>query len=440
MSPHNVTDEQLVQFVLGELPSDRASEMEAHLRRCASCRQAAGRLQSLLDCAGRMAALPADERLSESANQQVLLARGNEKERPPRPAPRHDGAPIWRIVMRNRIATLAAAALIVVAAIIGLPSLVGSLIGGTITFAEVIQPILHARTVVVDTIIGRDESGPAFHDVVKGARIRRTVSDRSDVVIMDLDGGRMLTLDPQSNSAAYVDIQGPIQEGTRSYLGLVREIVTRLHGRADLPVRNLGRQEVDGREALGFQVSEENTQLTIWAAPETGLPLRIEVLQGQSFTILKNIEFDVPVDDSLVSMDVPAGYTVREGQLEMRDFAEQDFVEALRLWVQLVLDGKFPDSLRLEDLMGQMRRVGEEIGRLDIPGEEKMQLGLRLWRGYTFFHVVAHDGTYHYAGQNVRFGDPAVPVFWYQPQGSATWRIIYADLHVADVAPENLPK
>jgi len=440
MSPHNVTDEQLVQFVLRELPPERASEMEAHLRQCAPCRQTVGRLQSLLDCAGRMASLPAEGQMSESANRAVLLAMRSEEEKPPRPARGHAGAPIWRIVMRNRIATLAAAAVVVVAALVGLPSLVGPLVGGTITFAEVIQPLLYARTVVVDTIIGPDETGPAFHDVVKGSRIRRTVSDRNDVAIIDLDEGRLLALDPQSGSAAYVDIRGPIQEGTRSYLGLVREIVTRLSDRPDLPVQNLGRQEIDGRAALGFQVSEENTQLTIWADPQTGLPTRIEVLQGQSFTILKNIEFDVPVDDSLISMDVPAGYTLHEGQLEMRDFSEQDFVETLRLWVQLVRDGRFPDSLRLEDLMGQMRQVGEAIDRLDVPGAEKMQLGTKLWRGYTFFHVVAHDGAYHYAGQGAKLGDAEKPVFWYQPQGSATWRVIYGDLSVKDVAPENLPK
>ena len=74
MSPHNVTNEQLVQFVLGELPSEKAREIEAHLRQCEPCRQAVGRLQSLLDCAERMSALPEDEQDVESANREVLLA------------------------------------------------------------------------------------------------------------------------------------------------------------------------------------------------------------------------------------------------------------------------------------------------------------------------------------------------------------------------------
>jgi hypothetical protein len=350
----------------------------------------------------------------------------------PRPA-------LGRIIMRSKVAQIAAAAVIVIAMLLGLQFLENPL-GSSLTFAQVVPPILNARTVVVDTIVGEDETAPAMHDVVKGSRIRRTMSNMNNVAIIDLDNGRMLTLDPEQKGAVYVDIQGPVAEGTKSYVGLVREIVTRLNGRSDLPVTNLGRQTIDGRDVLGLEVREATTQLTIWADAKTALPVRIELRQGESITILKNIEFDVPVEDSLVSMDVPAGYALHETTLDMRQFSEQDFVESLRLWAQLVLDGKFPDTLRLEDLMGQMRQIGEKIARLDVPGEEKMQLGMKLWRGYTFFHVVAHDGAYHYAGQGARLGEAGRPIFWYQPQGSTTWRVIYADLSVSDVAAGDLPK
>ena len=62
-----------------------------------------------------------------------------------------------------------------------------------------------------------------------------------------------------------------------------------------------------------------------------------------------------------------------------------------------------------------------------------------MYRGLVFISQLP-GGTWRYAGQNVRFGDPAVPIFWYQPQGSTTWRVLYADLHAADVTAENLPK
>ena len=211
----------------------------------------------------------------------------------------------WRLAMKSPIVRVASVAAIVVAML-----WISPFGGGPVSFAEIVRPILNAQTVIMDTIVGQDEDGPIIHDVVKGSRIRRTSPGMSNVMILDLDAGRMLTFDPETKGAAYVDIKGPLQEGTRSYLGLVRDIVVRLDERPDLRVKELAQREIDGRKAVGFQVSEPNLTLTIWAGPETRLPLRIEMLQGQSFMIMKNIEFDVPVDDSLVSMEVPAGYTV----------------------------------------------------------------------------------------------------------------------------------
>ena len=392
--------------------------------------QPADDIRKLIDESRIVSSSEVDRRILADALED-LERRRQDRAACPRPA-------VGRTIMTSTITKLAAAAVVVIAMLLGLQTL--NPLGTSLTFAQVIQPILNARTVVVDTILGEGEAGPTIHDVVKGSRIRRTMSNIENVAIIDLDSGRMLTLDPANKGAVYVDIQGPVVEGTKSYVGLVREIVTRLNGRSDLPVKQLGRQTIDGREAVGLEVREADTQLTIWADPKTALPVRIEVRQGQSFTILKNIEFDVPVEDSLVSMDVPAGYTLHETTFDMRGFSEQDFVETLRLWTQLVLDGKFPEDLRLEDLMGEMRRIGEKIERLDVPGEQKMQLGLKLWRGYTFFHVVAHDGAYRYTGRGVKLGEAERPVFRYRPQGSTTWRVIYADLSVRDAASEDLPK
>ena len=175
--------------------------------------------------------------------------------------------------------------------------------------------------------------------------------------------------------------------------------------------------------------------LTIWADPEKAVPIRIELLQGQSFTILKNIEFDVPVEDSLVSMDVPPGYALYEGQLDMSKFTEEDFTETLRLWTQQ-RDGEFPDSMTLEDLMS----APIEIEQLDLPAEEIMQLGTRMARGYLFLHFLARGVGYEYRGKGVKLGDGATAVFWYRPDGSATYRVVYGDLRAEDVAPEDLPE
>ncbi len=50
------------------------------------------------------------------------------------------------------------------------------------------------------------------------------------------------------------------------------------------------------------------------------------------------------------------------------------------------------------------------------------------------------DSDWHYAGADATFGDATTPVFWYRPEGSVTYRVVYADLSVLDVAAEDLPK
>jgi len=76
----------------------------------------------------------------------------------------------------------------------------------------------------------------------------------NNVMIIDLDSTKMLTLDPQTKGAAYVDIEGAVQEATRSYLVLVREIVTKLKDHPEWQVTELGEREIDGQRAIGLHV------------------------------------------------------------------------------------------------------------------------------------------------------------------------------------------
>ena len=105
------------------------------------------------------------------------------------------------------------------------------------------------------------------------------------------------------------------------------------------------------------------------------------------------------------------------------------------------MDASFPPTVsgtEIARIAIEMGRQGKFRGPL-APGYDAARQQEVMFRGMTFIATVPAD-SWRYAGQNVSFGDPAVPIFWYQPQGSATWRIIYADLHVAEATPDNLPK
>jgi hypothetical protein len=345
---------------------------------------------------------------------------------------------IWRIIMKSPITKLAAAAAIIIAVTVGILQF-GS---GTITWAKVIEPILNARTIVLDLVVGSEETGVVVHDIIVGSKIRRTIPNMG-LAIIDLDNARVLRLDPPDKSAVYMDIQGPFQRGMKNYLGLVRDIVADMENHPEWPVQELGHRWIDGQRAVGFllSVSEPKIKLTIWADAETAAPIRIEMLMGQSQTIIKNIEFDVPVDESLVSMDIPDGYTLHEGELDYTDFDEQDFIIILQFWAEHVLGGNFPDSVSAKDILKMRPALRQKIDQLNISDEEKMQIGAAMGRGFIFFRQLEFSDTdWHYVGKGVELGDANTAVFLYRPEGSEYYRVMFGDLHIEEVAPENLPQ
>jgi hypothetical protein len=56
-----------------------------------------------------------------------------------------------------------------------------------------------------------------------------------------------------------------------------------------------------------------------------------------------------------------------------------------------------------------------------------------------FLRFFKGQGQWHYKGAGVELGDASAPIFWYQPQDSENFRVIYGDLSVEEVPPEDLP-
>ena len=342
------------------------------------------------------------------------------------------GLKLRRLIMRSSVTRMAAAAVIIVAVLIGIQQF-GS---GTVTFAKVVEPILNARTLILDMIVGDEETGPVIHDVIVDQRIRRVISRQEHVVnIIDPESAKMLTLHTEGKIAAHSDIQGSLQEGTRDYVAFLRKIITDLKDNPDFKAKELGEKEIDGQKVVGFLAGE----FTIWADAETALPVRIEVESPQLSAIFKNFQFNVPVEEleSLVSMDVPDGYTEQKKVFDMGTSTEQDLVECLRIWSELLLDGNFPEAIGMEELMKQLPQIEAKLGESVASAEEGTQKGMTLGKG-VLFEMSLKDK--HYAGNGVKLGEADKAIFWYLPEGAETYRVIYGDLSVKDVAAENLPK
>jgi len=346
---------------------------------------------------------------------------------------------VWRKIMNSNTGKLAVAAAIILAVVLGFQFLGGPL-GTNVTFAQVIEPILKAETAVLDVVVGADEPNkPVIRDMIMGSRIRRTMSIApNEVSIIDLDTSKILTLSEKDKKATIVSLEGlpPIP----NYLENLKTLIEKLDESGMFEIEDLGESEIDGRSVVGFLAIHPKAEITIWADAKTGLPVRIEDKQGQMLVICKNVQFDVELDESLFSMEVPEGYSTQETAVDLMGSTEEDFVEGLRIQAEVFGDGQFPDDVSVEAYMKRAPAIGEQIESLDLTDEEETELGMAIGRHVLFLRFFKGQGQWTYRGRGVQLGEAETPIFWYRPKDSETYRVIYGDLHVEDVAPENLPE
>jgi hypothetical protein len=129
---------------------------------------------------------------------------------------------------------------------------------------------------------------------------------------------------------------------------------------------------------------------------------------------------DLSVRDAAAAPDVP--------------FAEpeQDLIDALRIYAKLS-GGPFPDSLDTNAfLQSAMKKLLPE--KRKRPSAKQMQeikeTQLKLQPGTLFCWSLTPEADAHYAGKGVSLGAAGKPIFWYRPEGAATYRVIAADLSV----------
>lgn len=344
---------------------------------------------------------------------------------------------LWRHIMKNRITQLSSAAAILIVALIGLHMIMGPV---PVTFAQVIEPILKASTIKYDFIVGNEIDGILMTDIVTESHIRRTMGDTT--MIIDLDNEKMLTLNDNKMEALYVDFKGPLKEGTQLFMQFIRDTISKLQQNDDFAPEHLGEKEIDGRMAVGFRASGLGESMVIWADAETATPIRIELGIGQQISIIKNFEFNFPLDVSQISMEVPQGYTLKETNLDLSNATEQDFVAGLKVWVEIMLDGQFPEAITSEAYMKDIPLMEQKIGELGLSEQESEKLGISYMKGMMFINLFPVQGNsdLHYAGKGAAYGDRDTPIVWYRPKDSENYRVIYADLSVKEVTPDQLPK
>lgn len=435
MSTHEEIKELLTDYALRELPGQKSSEVKQHLADCQQCRNELKKLEAILECADSMSELSVDEQVYESAKESLFTAVADEEQQEPTSRPNIRLDLIWRIIMKSPVTKLTAAAVLIVGV-----AIFSLIVSPGVTFADVIKPLFEAKTFAYDLLIG-GEGGPVARDHVSGNRIRRTMSTGGPniVMIIDADAAKILRIDTAGKTAALVDIAGPLERHARDYIALVREKIERQMADPNFEPEEQFQRQIDGHKTIGYSLGNDRERITILADAKTGALLQIELEWGRETYILKNFEFNIPISEDQVSLEAPAGYKMRQTQMDLSKLSEKDLIESLRVWAKYLRDGTFPPQLGKQEYIKQIPLLQEKIGDLPIPDVEKEQLGTYFIQGMMFTQIL-NEMEWDYAGAGVKLGDAEKAIVWYKPEGSSTWRVIYGDLSVKDVAEKDLPK
>ncbi|UCG58886.1 MAG: hypothetical protein JSU70_05105 [Phycisphaerales bacterium] len=356
---------------------------------------------------------------------------------------------IWRIAMKSRITKIAVAAVIAIAVLLGVHYFGVSPDGAGVAWADVLENMEAAQTVTF-TFESENEYQEGEYSWEKGTimvkepyrRIDRTVRLRSGdgptheeihICIVDLSRqNRFVELHPSQKLAYYAPDHGG-NDTLMTYDGLKKDF-------RDGTEESLGTVQIDGRQAVCFKISRENKEFTVWADPDTALPIRIErtAKEGLDKTILTNITFDVELDDELFDMTPPDDYCVMNMATEEFkvpfELTEAHLVQELTTSAKS-LGGTFPTRFgrgrpgedAVEKAMAEMRRA------VPVEGGGTPMLGTE------FLKRLPEGSDWQYVGEDVKLGDATKAVCWWKLPGSKTYRVVYGDLSVRDVEPNDLP-
>jgi outer membrane lipoprotein-sorting protein len=351
---------------------------------------------------------------------------------------------LWRTIMNSKTRKFATAAAILIAAIITLHFIAGPFGATSTVYAEVAERLHKALTMTYTATTTTPLEGiPDMEMEVafKEPGLMRMTMAGGYVSVMDSVQGKGLSIIPGKKQFIEMDLSNLPDDPGQNQLSTIEKLRS-LPDRAD---EELGEREIDGRVVQGFRVTEEGVTYTVWIDPRTRELVEIETefanAPGMSST-MTDIRFDVELPDELFSITPPDGYSRLELQVDVSEASEDDLIEYLRLWSGWTKDNTFPPTLNpveLAKVSMEMAKSGKFGPEQQTTKEEGLAHAMKMTRGMMFVMKLPAESNSRYAGENVSYGDADTPIFWYRPEGSVTYRVIYGDLSVMDVTPENLP-
>jgi hypothetical protein len=420
----------------------------------------------------------------DSLRRQMLSVFQQTQKTPPHP-------PSWQIIgrtiMKKPITKLTAAAVIIIAVLIGINQFGGKLDGTSTAWADALERIYLAQAVTYKQTF-QPEGKPSFttERMIIEPGLTRSVLPHGDIMITDFTNGKSLHLMVLPKKALITQRIGQKQRGRLfNYLDWLRK----LH---EEEAEFIGQEEINGMMTDVFVSEVPFEKTTVWVDPKTNLPVKVEekmtpnadkdiiapsmslsmsdfgeelkitydvnsqtvTTHGMTKSIvissgrgsgkgihrkmtitMHDFAWDVKLDESLFSLEPPEGYTVEKEQFDASEESENDLIYALAFWAEMS-DGMFPS--KINDLGDPNKVKPLLIKKFDKDGDageeldQAMNEAHKILKGLYFSQEKKADKNWNYVGGRVRLGEAGTQICWWYAEDSDDYRVIYGDLSIGN--------
>lgn len=395
------------------------------------------------------------------------------------------GQPIlWEHIMKSRIIKLAAAAVIVIAVLAGLPFFSGN--GSGVALADVLERIEQTHAFMYRmkiTMTGAIVSGaPDKRREMEGTvTISSEYGMKMEMTMTDADTGQkemtqQMYILPDKRTAIMVmleqkkytrmefddDLLARMKRQNNDPREMIKQIM-------DCEYTELGRSVVDGIEVEGFRTTDpafyggamENVELTLWVDVEKWLPVRTEMNfkmneQMQMHGVIYDYQWDIPIDVGEFEPVIPEDFTAfpTDG-MKMPSMSEEAAVEGLKFFAEIF--GQYPKRLNLMNLIQEFSalkdsenltdaglKLQEEMKQMtkDKDDEHIKNKAMEMMRQVQslgmFYMTLAQDKKEPaYYGDTVTVQDVEKVLLRWKISDDQ-YRVIFGDLSALDVSTEEL--
>lgn len=384
---------------------------------------------------------------------------------------------IRRTIMKGRIPKLAAAAVIVIAVLVGLPFFRGN--GSGIALADVLERIEHAQAFVYKMKMTMTASMkpdmPAVEQQMEGTVIISTEYGMKMILeITDPNGKKhtsqsyvlqeskqMISVLPEMKKYMLMEFDDDLFAKAARENNDPRYVVKQI---MSSEYEELGRSEIDGLEVEGFETTNSplfggsGTKVTLWVDAENWFPVRMEMdlkdEHNQATGVAYGYQWDIAIEPEEFQPVIPEDFTAfTEKPIRAPSGDEQGAIEGLKFFADIL--GRYPKNL---DTMGLMKEFSaiehsqnlteagqkfkERMNALEKDEEKFMGEFMEIMRpvqSLSMFYMRLVQGKKEpvYYGESVGPNDADAVLLRWQISESQ-YRVLFGDLTAANVTAEEL--